>query len=262
MNIACYHVDAFTNHVFGGNPAMVCLLDHWLPDDKLQAIATENFLPVTAFLVSQNDKHSVRWFTPEYELDLCGHGTLALGWVIFNQLMPNTNIVALHSNTDHLTLRRNDEHIILDLPRKELESCPAPDNIEQALGLTATKFFCQQNERCVVLFDNEAQIKQLKPNMEILKQLDFRGFTVTAKGDQVDFVSRVFYPHKAISEDAVTGASHCLLAPYWGKQLNKQTLLARQVSPRGGELLCELNGNKVSLSGKATLFMQGTIVVD
>lgn len=261
MFIKTYHIDAFANHVFAGNPAMVCLLEHWLPDHHLQAIAAENHLPATAFLVQGNGNFHTRWFTPEYEIDLCGHGTLALGYVIFNKIDPTLQEVEIHSPAGLLRIKRNRELITLDFPAKQIEPSPAQELLIQGLGELPNEIYQHKSERCLVIFNSEDKIRQLEPNIDILKQLEYRGIIISAKGRNSDFVSRVFYPMKLISEDAVTGSSHCLLVPYWAKQLNKTTLHSRQLSHRSGELLCELVGDRVFLSGKAALYMEGSIFI-
>jgi len=213
MNITLYHVDAFTNRIFSGNPAAVCILPEWLSDDSLHRIAKENNLPVTAFLVIKNDTYYIRWITPEYELDICGHGSLSAGYIIFNIIDPSSKKVDLHSQIEVLPVIRNNDFVTLNFPAKSIESCSLP-LLEQGLGLTPKAIYQHKNERCIAVFDSEEEVKQLKPNMQILKKLEHRGISVTAPGNEVDFVSRTFYPQKAISEDPATGASHCLLAPY------------------------------------------------
>ena len=256
MQIPIYLVNAFTDKLFAGNPAAVCILSEWLPENRLQDIAKENNLPVTAFLLRENDQFHVRWFTPEYELDLCGHGSLAASYVIFNYLEPRWQEIHLQSRTELLHVLRVNDFISLNFAAKDFESCSLP-LLGQGLGLTPKEIYQYKNERCMVVYNTEDQVKQLKPNMEILKKIAHRGITVTAPGEAVDFVSRTFYPHKIISEDPVTGASHCLLAPYWSKKLNKTKLHAKQVSARGGEIFCEYQNNRVWISGKAVLYMQG-----
>lgn len=261
MNIPLYHLDAFTSKMFSGNPAAVCILPEWLSDDMLHKIAKENNLPVTAFLVIEEDTYRIRWITPDYELNLCGHGSLAAGYVIFNFMDSSLQNVDLHSRTEVLPVTRNDSLITLNFPAKNIEPCSLPA-LEQGLGLSPKATYQHKKERCIAVFDTEEEIKKLKPNMEILKQLEHVGISVTSPGVAVDFVSRTFYPHKAISEDPVTGASHCLLAPYWSKQLSKTNLHALQVSERGGEIFCQYQGNRVLISGKVQLYLHGSIAID
>lgn len=258
MQIPIYHVDAFTDKVFCGNPAAVCILSEWLSDETLHSIAKENNLPVTAFLVRDENKFSIRWITPEYELDLCGHGSLASGFVIFNYLEPTWQKADLQSRHELLQVTRSDDLITLNFPAKNIENVSLP-LLEKGLGFSPKEIYQHKNERCFAVFATEEEIKQIKPDMQILKKLEHRGITVTAPSKEVDFVSRTFYPQKSISEDPATGASHCLLAPYWSKKLNKNNLHALQVSQRGGEIFCKYENERVFISGKAKLYMQGII---
>jgi PhzF family phenazine biosynthesis protein len=258
MHIPIYHVDAFTDQVFGGNPAAVCILSKWPADEILHAIAKENNLPVTAFLMRDTDKFNIRWITPDYELDLCGHGSLAAGFVIFNYLDPTLQQADLQSRQERLQIKRSGDLITLNFPAKDIDNVSLP-LLEEGLGLPPKEAYQNANERLLVLYDTEDQIKQLMPNIDVLRKLEHRGIVVTAKGKHVDFVSRTFYPRKSIYEDPVTGASHCLLAPYWSKRLNKQDLHALQLSKRQGELFCRYENNRVLIHGKAILYMQGSI---
>ncbi|HLB42936.1 MAG TPA: PhzF family phenazine biosynthesis isomerase [Gammaproteobacteria bacterium] len=241
------------------NPAAVCVLPKWLPDVDLHSIAKENNLPVTAFLVRDDDKFNIRWITPEYELDICGHGSLSAAYVIFNYLEPTWKEVNLQSSIEMLQIVHFDDLITLNFPAKDIEIVTLP-LLGQGLGLAPKEIYQHKNERCLAIYSTEEEVKQLKPDMHILKKLEHRGITVTAIGRDVDFVSRTFYPQKTISEDPATGASHCLLAPYWSKRLNKIELHARQVSQRGGEMICRYQGDRVLISGKAVMYMQGMIV--
>lgn len=257
MQIPVYHVDAFTSKVFHGNPASVCVLTEWLPDNIFENIAKENNLPVTTFLIRDKDKYNIRWLTPEYELDICGHGSLAAGFVILNMLEPSWKKADLQSRIESLqVLRTNDELITLNFPAKSIEEVSLPLLIE-GLGAIPKEIYQHKKERCLAVYASEEEVRELKPNMQILKQLEHRGITVTAPSKQVDFVSRTFYPQKSISEDPATGASHCLLAPYWSKRLNKLDLHALQISQRGGEMICRHEEDRVLISGKAVLYMQG-----
>lgn len=255
-----YHVDAFTDSLFSGNPAAVCILPMWLSDDELHAIAKENNLPVTAFVVRADEKFHIRWITPEYELNICGHGSLAAGHVILNYIEPTLQRIDLQSCLELLPVLRSDDLITLNFPAKLIEKCDLP-LLEQALNVLPKEIYKHRNERCLAVYHSEEEVKQLKPDIAILKKLEHRGITVTAPGKDVDFVSRTFYPHKTIYEDPATGASHCLLAPYWSERLEKTKLHARQVSERGGEIFCEYKDNRVLISGKAALYMQGIIAL-
>jgi PhzF family phenazine biosynthesis protein len=262
MNIALYHIDAFATKHFAGNPAAVCVLPRAMPDSFLQKIAAENNQPATAFLVKNGDQYNMRWFTPEYEIDLCGHGTLSAAYVIFNILEPHRDKIEFISPIGLLLVYRQGDRITLDFPVKEIEKCEAPAALIDGLGQTPTRVYQYQNERYLVVYDTEDTIKALRPDIQILKKLSHRGIIVTAPGNTVDFVSRVFYPHKAMYEDAMTGSSYCLLVPYWSEQLHKQKFHARQISHRGGEVICELQNNKILLHGNAVMYMQGMITIN
>lgn len=260
MKITLYHVDAFTDQIFSGNPAAVCVMPEWLSDDHLHNIAKENNLPVTAFVVRENNAYHIRWITPEYELDICGHGSLSAGYVVFNYIDSSLQRVDLHSRSEVLPVIRNGDLVMLNFPAKNIELCSLP-LLEKGLGLAPKEIYQHKNERCIAVFNTEQEVKQLKPDMQILKKLAHRGISVTAPGISVDFVSRTFYPQKTISEDPATGASHCLLVPYWASKLNKTDFHARQVSQRGGEIFCQYQGDRVLISGKVVLYMQGIITL-
>ena len=261
MQFPLYYVSTFTNDIFCGNPAAVCLLQDWLSDNELNAIAKQNNLPVTVFIVPDNDSFNIRWITSEYELDICGHGSLAAAFVVFNYLKPTLKKIKFQSRSESLEVFRIGDLINLNFPAKDIQSCAIP-LLSEGLGLLPKEIYQYKNERCLAIFDTEEEIKQLKPNFEILKNIKHRGIIVTAPGNEIDFVSRTFYPYKMLSEDAVTGTSHCLLIPYWANKLNKIELHARQLSQRGGELLCEYQGKRVLIGGKAVLYMQGSIYMN
>lgn len=261
MKIQTYHIDTFTEKLFTGNAAMVCLLEEWLPEAMLQTIAAENNQPATVFLVAEEDKYYIRWFAPEYEIPLCGHGTLAAAWTVFNILRPVKTQVEFITKTGLLTVKNINGHIVINFPIHQSEKTSDSVLLEEGLGATPVEIHHYKDERCFAVLADEKAVKNLKPNMSLLKQLAYRSVMVTAKGDHHDFVSRVFYPHKMIAEDAVTGSAHCLLVPFWGARLNKKLLHARQVSPRGGDLICELHDDHITLSGKAVMYMQGIIVI-
>jgi len=256
MQIPIYHVDAFTTKTFHGNPASVCILSKWLDDDSLHAIAKENNLPVTAFLLRNKNIFEVRWITPEYELDLCGHGALSAAFVIFNYLEPSWQKVELQSRSELLQIIRDNDFYTLNFSAKNIESVSVP-LLKEGLRLTPKEIYQYSNERLLVVVESEEEVKQLTPNFQILQKLEHRGITITAIGNNVDFVSRTFYPKKSITEDPVTGASHCMLAPFWSKKLNKQEMHALQLSQRGGELFCRYENDRVFIKGKAILYMQG-----
>lgn len=263
MKIKYYTVDTFTNKIFSGNPACVCLLpNNTLNDLELQKIACENNLPVTAFLIPENSQFSIRWFTVDNELDLCGHGTLAAAYVLFNHMNIKQNEFQLNSPKAGLVNIRQEKDIIeLNFPAKEITKIQSPELLIKGLRITPLETYQHWNERILAILKDELSVKNLNPDFEILKFLQHKGIIVTAPSTKIDFVSRTFYPKKVMPEDAVTGASHCLLVPYWAKQLGKLKLHTHQLSKRGGELFCELKDDSVLIGGRATLYSEGTISI-
>jgi len=259
MKIPIYQVDAFTNRVFSGNPAAVCPLETWLDNDLMQAIAQENNLSETAFFVRGEHGYQIRWFTPETEVDLCGHATLASGFVIFNYYHKQDRLVSFSSRSGDLTVERKDDLLALNFPSQPPSLCNAPRALLDGLGKQPLEVL--SSEDYVVVFPNEEDIINLRPDFEKLKKIDLRGVIVTAKGNKADFVSRFFAPRVGINEDPVTGSAHCALTPYWAKKLNKNVLRAHQVSSRGGELFCKDLDDRVEIAGHAALFMEGTISI-
>ena len=263
FDFSLWQVNAFTNKLFSGNPAVVCLLPTMLPDPILQRLAIEHAQPATVFLVRENSQtFTIRWFTPETELNLCGHGILAAGYVIFNHIKPDLNIVYCQSPLERLTITRQQDLMTLDFPAQAIEAIDIPWLADALGSSTPLAIYQYRQERCMVVYANEQAILKLQPDFQALQQLAHRGIIVTAKGDAVDFVSRTFYPTKSIPEDAVTGASHCLLVPYWSKQLNKTNLQARQLSLRGGELFCSYKSDRIQLSGHAKLYFNGQASIE
>jgi PhzF family phenazine biosynthesis protein len=262
MNLTIYQVDAFTKQVFAGNPAAVCPLEEWLPDDLMQRIALENNLSETAFFVKKDGTYEIRWFTPTIEIDLCGHATLASAFVIFNQLSETESVINLHSSrSGNLSVEKQGDVLILDFPAYPPVECDLPVGVTEAVGATPDKSWEAQGNMLMLLFESEDEIKSLNPDMSALNKLEFDEIIVTAKGTDADFVSRLFAPRIGIPEDPVTGATHCSLIPYWAQQLKKEKLYARQLSSRGGELFCELAGSRVKIGGNATLYLKGEIYV-
>ena len=260
MNIPIYQIDAFSNRVFAGNPAGVCPLEEWLEDSVLQAIAQENNLSETAFFVTEENGYHIRWFTPVAEVDLCGHATLATAFVIFNYLEPSLSEVNFSSMSGKLTVVRENELLSMDFPSQPPLPCEAHKELVNGLRREPLEVLC--SEDYFVLFSSEKQIRELNPDMGMLKKLDLRGVIVTAKGNKVDFVSRFFAPKFGIDEDPVTGSAHCALTPYWANKLKKKNLHAHQVSQRGGELFCKDCGDRVKISGRAVKFMEGSIAIN
>jgi PhzF family phenazine biosynthesis protein len=258
MRIPIYQVDAFTRRAFGGNPAAICPLEKWLPDDTLQAIAAENNLSETAYYVPNGAGYHLRWFTPAVEVDLCGHATLAAAHVIWT-VRHESDVALLRFETmsGELTVERDANLYSMDFPSRPPVECQVDAGIAAALGahpqlvLGARDYFC--------VFESEDQVRALAPNMEKVAALDRFAVIATAAGRDCDFVSRFFAPAQGIPEDPVTGSSHCTLIPFWSRRLGKKKLHARQISRRGGELWGEDRGERVRIAGQAMTFLQGQI---
>lgn len=257
MKIPLYQVDAFTDSVFKGNPAAVCPLDKWLPTEMMQAIAAENNLSETAFFVRNGAAYDLRWFTPSVEVDLCGHATLASAFVLFHELGEQGDRVVFHTKSGELSVKRHGDFLALDFPSRPPAPAPPCSGLFEALGQRPTALLAARDYLAV--YDSEEQVKSLRPDMEGLKRIDKFAVIVTAPGANCDFVSRFFAPGKGVPEDPVTGSAHCTLIPYWAAQLGKTQLRARQISQRGGELLCELHNDRVRIAGRSALFLKGEI---
>ena len=259
MELSIYQVDAFTDRLFAGNPAAVCPLDAWLPDAAMQAIAAENNLSETAFFVPRGEDYDLRWFTPTVETELCGHATQASGFVVMNRLAPQRSSVRFHTRSGPLTVTRRDDMFAIDLPAQPPEPCTMPPQFVAALGRTPAQILGAK--KYLALYDSRAEVAALAPDTAAMMDIDRDGVIVSAPGSDCDFVSRYFAPHAGIPEDPVTGSAHCTLVPYWAKRLGKTRLHARQISRRGGELFCELQGDRVVIAGRAALYLEGRIHV-
>jgi PhzF family phenazine biosynthesis protein len=258
MRIPFYHVDAFASRPFEGNPAAVCPLESWLPDAKLQAIAAEHNLSETAFYVAQGDHYDLRWFTPEVEIELCGHATVATAHVILSvRGESKASRLVFQSKSGELGVDRDDNLYTLDFPSRPPQACAVPPNLAKALGATPKTVLAARDYFCV--FDSEDEVLALKPDMAALAALDRFAVIVTAPGTDCDFVSRFFAPAKGVPEDPVTGSAHCTLIPYWAERLAKTTLFARQRSRRGGEIWCADRGPRVGIAGRAVTYSEGVI---
>jgi len=256
-----YQVDAFTDSLFAGNPAAVCPLDEWLPDELMQKLGMENNLAETAFFVKLDDgSYHIRWFTPTVEVDLCGHATLASAYVLFNELGYADNVIRFQSKSGELMVTRNGDMITLDFPANPPAVVEVPEGLLEGLKISSGKVMFGGWDYVVVL-DSQEAVEQLDPDFLTLGKVKARGFTSTAKGNDVDFVSRSFFPQSGINEDPVTGSAHTIVTPYWSKELDKTKLTAKQLSSRGGFLLCELKGDRVLMSGKGKLYMKGEYFV-
>lgn len=259
MKLRLYQVDAFARRVFAGNPAAVVPLERWLPDATLQAIAAENNLSETAYFVGAGGDYRIRWFTPAAEVDLCGHATLASAHVIFRHLEPGLREVRFASSSGALRVLRDGDRLQLDLPARAPEPCPAPPGLAEALGRAPREVLASRD--LMAVFESEPEVRGLRPDFAALARIDRFAVVVTAPGADCDFVSRFFAPAQGVPEDPVTGSAHCTLVPYWARRLGRSRLVARQVSPRGGELLCELAGDRVLIAGHAADYLEGTISV-
>ncbi len=262
MRINIYQIDAFTDQLFGGNPAAVCPLVNWLDDEILQNIAIENNLAETAFFVqSSENRFHLRWFTPEFEMDLCGHATLASAFVIIEELGNKYNEVLFDTQSGLLTVKKVGDYYELDFPSRPPKKSSLPKIISDGLNIQPKEIWKARDY--LLVYDTEDDIESIKPNIAILNQIniDPGGIIVTAKGksENVDFVSRLFTPQATVFEDPVTGSAHCTLVPFWADRINKTELRALQISKRGGELLCQLNKDRVLIKGKAVKYLEGTI---
>ena len=261
MRLPMYQVDAFTDSLFGGNPAAVCPLPAWLPDATMQAIAAENNLAETAFFVRDGNEYVLRWFTPTVEVDLCGHATLASGHVVFSFLEPQRETVGFRTlKAGTLTVSRRGDILVMDFPALPAEPRDPPAGLLAALGGRPREILGARDY--LVVYDTAAEVAALKPDLAALGKVDCFAAIVTAPGeDGIDFVSRFFAPAQGVPEDPVTGSAHCTLVPYWAKRLGKIEFEARQVSRRGGALHCVLDGERVRIGGAAVTYLQGQIEV-
>jgi len=261
MQIPVYIVDAFSNGPFTGNPAAVCPLDTWLPTPVMQSIAAQHNLSETAFFVNENGQYHIRWFTPTIEVPLCGHATLAAAHVLFNELNIAQNELVFTSKSGELRVQKKEDILTLNFPSEELHAFDYPEPLTK--GIVATPLNWGKG-RVFFLIElrNEEEVLNLNPDFHLLKKVAAAGIIVTAKGNTVDFVSRVFAPQSGIDEDPVTGSAHCLLIPYWANKLQKNTLVARQLSKRGGLLYCSNQGDRVLIGGKAQTYSKGEIILN
>jgi PhzF family phenazine biosynthesis protein len=261
MRTPIFQIDAFTTRRFAGNPAAVMPMDSFPADAVLQAIAAENNLAETAFLVPEGGDYRLRWFTPLVEVPLCGHATLASAAVVMERLEPERNRVVFHSASGLLTVKRANAGYVMDFPARPSEPVSAPPGLAEALGIIPIEVFANAFNYMALLESSQA-LRDLAPDMAALARMDRPGVIVTAAGDRTyDFVSRYFAPAKGIPEDPVTGAAHCILAPYWAKRLGKTSFYAFQASRRGGEILCRLAGDRVELEGTCVFYLEGEVEI-
>ena len=258
MTIPIYQVDAFTENLFGGNPAAICPLDEWLPAPQMQKIAAENNLVETAFFIPVGNDFELRWFTPEVEIDLCGHATLATAHVLFTILEYEREVIHFHTlKAGTLSVHRNGDKYILDFPSRIPDATEIPPGLVEAIGGNPVEVL--RSRDYFLVYKSESEVVSLEPDFFALAKIDSIGFIATAPGDNCDFVSRFFAPSAGINEDPVTGSAHCNLIPYWANRLGKENMHAFQVSARRGELWCQHKGDRVLMSGKAVTYLKGEI---
>jgi len=266
LRVPIYQLDAFTTRRFAGNPAAVIVLDRFMDDALLQAIAAENNLAETAFLVRDGGDYRLRWFTPAVEVPLCGHATLASAAVVMERLEPGRRDVIFHSASGPLTVKRTDSCYSMDFPARPSQPIAIPRGLAEALGAVPIEVFVNTFNYMAV-FENAQAVRALAPDMLAIARMDRPGVIVTAPGDIAlddgghDFISRYFAPAKGVPEDPVTGAAHCMLAPYWAKRLGKTSFRALQASRRGGEIVCRLAGDRVELEGSCVFYMEGEVEI-
>jgi PhzF family phenazine biosynthesis protein len=259
MLLSIYHVDAFAEKVFKGNPAAVVPLHEWLEDDVMQKIAMENNLSETAFFVKTDDGYHLRWFTPANEIDLCGHATLGAAYIIKNFVEPPVQEISFSTEkAGLLKVTIHEGMYTLDFPARMPQACEPPKELLESLGNPTAIEVLRSRDYFVVLPDEQA-VLNIEPDFNLLSTIETVGVIVTAKGHEADAVSRCFYPALGIPEDPVTGSAHCNIVPYWSEKLGKTELFCKQLSARGGDLVCEFAGDRVLMSGKCVLYMRGEI---
>lgn len=260
MKQTIYQIDAFTKNIFGGNPAAVCILESWIDVKTMQQISAENNLSETAFAVKTNNKFEIRWFTPSVEIDLCGHATLAAAYVLFNYFHITDNQIQFYSHrSGNLSVEKErNGNLILDFPTNKAKEVDQNLLLNKAIGKTPIATLKSEDDY-LLIYESQKEIEDIKPDLSALSKIKTRGVMVSSIGDTVDFVSRFFAPAAGIDEDPVTGSAHCTLTPYWSDRLVKTKLSAKQLSKRGGDLNCELVGDRVKISGYCALYLIGEI---
>ncbi len=255
-----YVVDAFTDKVFGGNPAAICVMDSWISDELMMNITRENNLSETAFTAKENDKYKLRWFTPGGEIDLCGHATLACAYVIMNYVDTSMETVTFTTISGDLVVKKNGELYEMNFPAYDLKSVEITEKMIEYIGATPVEAYMGRDLLCI--FNNEETVKELKPDMDKLKEIEGLLLHVSAKGKDFDCISRSFAPKLNVIEDPVCGSGHCHIVPYWADKLSKNNIVAYQASKRGGTLYCTMEGSRINISGKATLYSIADINID
>jgi PhzF family phenazine biosynthesis protein len=259
QRIEIFQVDAFTDKVFHGNPAAVCLLHDWFNDELMQAIAVENNLSETAFIIESKNELQIRWFTPNGEINLCGHATLAAGFVLFELRKAQKNVVTFSSLSGPLTVKKKNNLYIMDLPRLVYTRIPE-NELSSLIDQPISEAYISDLDYLAVLED-EGKVQNAQIDLKNLAKLPKRGLILTAKSEDADFYSRCFYPKHNIPEDPVTGSAHCVLAPFWGEKLNKNHLLGLQGSYRKGEVICDVLNDRVHISGACRWYLRGYLVI-
>jgi PhzF family phenazine biosynthesis protein len=260
MRIPIYQIDAFSSQPFKGNPAAVCPLEEWLPDEVMQSIAMENNLSETAFFIKNEDQYDIRWFAPKIEIDLAGHPTLATAHVIFNEMNHQGDTITFKSKiSDILEITRNKDIISMNFPSRPPKKIYKKELIEEAIGVEVEEFY--ENRDGLAVVANEEIVTNLSPSMDKISKLDYIGLIVTSRGENVDFVSRFFAPQIGVPEDPVTGSAHCELIPLWAEKLNKNKLTAKQLSSREGTLYCEYLNDRVIIGGEAVTVLSGELII-
>lgn len=256
MRYPIYTVDAFTDKLFGGNPAACCPLNAFLPTETMQQLANENNLSETAFFVKRNDEsYDIRWFTPEVEIDLAGHPTLATAHVIFNELTHGSDTITFHSKSGELTVIKKGGLLEMNFPARMPVDCVPPENLLKGFNIAPTKIL--RSRDYFLVYHSQDEVEKVVADYHYLNTVDTLGIIITAKGNESDFVCRFLVPNSVIGEDPVTGSAHATLIPYWAKELNKKNLTSIQLSKRKGHLWCSDLGDRVTIAGKAVLYMKG-----
>ena len=258
--LTVYYIDAFAHNLFEGNPAAVIPLRKWLSDDVMQALASENNLSETVFFVESKGKYQIRWFTPVAEVRLCGHATLAAAFVLFNELEYKKGTILFESLSGELYVKREEGAIVLNFPAQPPFKCSAPTELLEGIGVSPVEVL--KCEDYIVVLRDESDVRRMNPLFDKLNKIPLRGVIVTAESSEYDFVARFFGPKLGVNEDPVTGSAYTQLAPYWGEVLGKTRMSARQMSLRGGDIGCEIVGDRVLLSGGAVKYMEGQILLD
>ena len=258
LKLRIYQIDAFASNIFEGNPSAVIPLQKWLEDALMQKIAMENNLSETVFFLNEQEKYHIRWFTPKAEVDMCGHATLASAYVIFEELHEQTNEIVFSSKSGDLIVKKEtDGSLVMDFPLQKINECPIPQQIIDSFA--HKPIACYKSMDYIVIFENEKDILEAQPNLELLKSPDARGVCIASISSEYDFVTRFFAPKYGIDEDPVTGSAFTQLVSYFSKTLDKQEFSCKQLSQRGEEVFCKLKGNRVEMRGHCVKFLEGKI---